>query len=641
MNWKTISNGVEKTTPNLRKQKASLPISESVVFLPQVIQFNSPRVYFNSAKFLSAFPFAPSLAARLMQTTGFNDSRGFSFPKVPASLLGTSSSFWQQRRAETRKKAKKGKEHGRWAGLSWAGIFKYGYSFPVFMHGLSILLGKDPTFLSISFQNRESQDSKKSPSTQNPGLNSLKVPQLPALLHLPAARLHMQTHSPFKRTPNLTRTPCSCTTNIVSAALNSYFTNIVYPYLHPLRDPVAFWHYFSIYLSHDQQPPHIPSIFPTLAYFLVSVLLLVLRLPYVDLISLLHTFESKTTRARTASALAYLHLHLHRHRYESPGSTKPGLLASQSLGPDYHCAASPCHPHAEGAAVCFSFTMPAPIFMLVRRHLPNGLVIIQLYTIQSDVPSKLPVQTMFWTMQTGGCTPESQSLRKLDCRRPSPFQTRRIALASALTRLIAYCVNTTILPGHFASSLENSWLLTWTKSSIPPFAALQRYNFFELCRCALKAGPSCLSAWLDQPNAFGHRSPCLSISSPPSVTLCSASWTINPGLDLAKTIGPPAISAIAVARLLPIQPILADGGWRPELAWPSLASNAQRRLFTPPFASSDRLLPNLPRDPDPANQTADASLLTPEHQSILSSWAGSPRPSLFQVLLVALLVLYP
>ncbi|KAK1500810.1 uncharacterized protein CCOS01_11665 [Colletotrichum costaricense] len=88
----------------------------------------------------------------------------------------------------------------------------------------SLPVGKDPTFLSISFprttetqsfQNRESQDSKK-------------------------------RHSPFKRTPNLTRTPCSCTSwnttrvtpaNIVSADLNSYFTNVVYPYLHPLRDP--------------------------------------------------------------------------------------------------------------------------------------------------------------------------------------------------------------------------------------------------------------------------------------------------------------------------------------------------------------------------------------------------------------------
>ncbi|KXH34165.1 hypothetical protein CSIM01_07167 [Colletotrichum simmondsii] len=116
-------------------------------------------------------------------------------------------------------------------------------------------------------------------------------------------------------------------------------------------------------------------------------------------------------------------------------------------------------------------------------------------------------------------------------------------------------------PGHFASSLENSWLLTWTKS-IPPFAALQRYNFFELYRqpqnpavegrCALKAGPSCLSAWLDQPNALVDYRPL------PSVTKDKQ----NPGLDLAKTVGPPAISAIAVTRLLPIQPTLADGGWR-------------------------------------------------------------------------------
>ncbi|UQC89215.1 uncharacterized protein CLUP02_14743 [Colletotrichum lupini] len=166
-----------------------------------------------------------------------------------------------------------------------------------------------------------------------------------------------------------------------------------------------------------------------------------------------------------------------------------------------------------------------------------------------------------------------------------------------------------MLPGHFASSLENSDTISLSFVDSPKNPAVEG-------RCALKAGPSCLSAWLDQPNAFGHRSPCLSISSPPSDKQ-------NPGLDLAKTVGPPAISAIAVARLLPIQPTLADGGWRPEPAWPSLASvsvgssgsqNAQRRLFTLSFASSDRLLPNSPRDPDPANQTADASLLTPEHQ---------------------------
>lgn len=112
----------------------------------------------------------------------------------------------------------------------------------------------------------------------------------------------------------------------------------------------------------------------------------------------------------------------------------------------------------------------------------------------------------------------------------------------------------------------------------------------------------------------------------------------NPGLDLAKTVGPPAISAIAVTRLLPIQPTLADGGWRPEPAWPSLASvsvgssgsqNAQRRLFTPSFSA--RLLPNLPRDPTPANQTADASLLTPEHQCFATPVCPSVQVNLFLV----------
>ncbi|UQC89216.1 uncharacterized protein CLUP02_14744 [Colletotrichum lupini] len=482
MNRKTISNGVvcecetgflitlhvnqiprKKTIPYLRKQKASLPISESVVFLPQVIQFNSPRVYFNSAKFLSAFPFAPSLAARLMQTTGVMGtlhvvslSTWFFVPKGTCltsryflfvfPLCRVAAAFGSSEEQRDKKEGKK-RERARTLGWSQLGRYLqvvkvmnacrlYGYSFPVFMHGLSILctlvsrqnpsfpVGKDPTVSRIARAKTQRKGEpgppavSQSPSTQNPGLNSLKVSSTPYPFAFTCRSPAHANAQPVQTDPepdahalllyklehdtgHPSQHRVRCSQLIFYEYRLSVSSSLTRPRSTLKHPPKLISRILSLFLSSEDTDTDyltyglcnryeyrtINSLPIFRLYFLLSHILSPKKCCNIGPAS----FRSRTISKDHCTSRHHLGLELHPLSHicicicigigmRAPVAPSPGSWHLNPLDPT---TTVPLHPVTP-------FTMPAPIFMLVRRHLPNGLCSIQASGTEYGYPSLTP-----------------------------------------------------------------------------------------------------------------------------------------------------------------------------------------------------------------------------------------------------------